>query len=628
MTTKTDNRSISKDFIDDFKTGKPLAKVLDYIKNPKNELILCFRGNSGNIATIYKKNHVFCSIQKLQKGVEQFKMSFNFNHARYSKNWESVLKELVSHGWKTKHTFKDVYETNIDIGVITKHFNTLDDSTFKKSFTIINNLIEDYFDQYKNIDYFTGRTLKHKGVNLEKQRQQELFETYKKPADGNGYFIYDLEFVEQGNRKGNQPDFWAVKYVKGTPKHLVLGEIKSRGSALNGQSGLAAHLQAMIDYAKSDAIENRKTEALNILKDYATLNLYGLEEKDYATFEQIILDDTVEICVVFTDEVAECYEQFCIEEIKKLPYPIQTFKFFGKPNAPLSKPEFDNIILKNHVAKEGKDIFGYEVGDDRIYKNYYTKEEFLKFKDEMPDAHKSEYDDGSGSELTPYTRNGKLIPPKMACVASSSRFCYLALKDGSTAINATGTPKFEKKCPISNINNGYPPHLDAYFKNENIYIEAKCHEIFDDHKHELKISYWNNIFDTDSKDLKTFALPKPEIKPKEYFNIPFKIFGYDKTPARFDFKQFLCNLLGIACNVDNRPATLVYLFFKPKDDNNQARINKVFNELSTEIRIAFNNTYIKEFCNKNNITLKAVAEFSKTMETLTSKNIEYLYTKS
>ena len=627
MTTKTDNRSISKDFIDDFKTGKPLAKILEYVKNPNNELILCFRGNSGNIATIYKKNHVFCSIQKLQKGVAQFKMSFNFNHARYSKNWESVLKELVSHGWKTKHTFKDVYETNIDIGVITKHFNTLDDSTFKKSFTIINNLIEDYFDQYKNFDYFTSRTLKHKGINLEKQRQQELFETYNKPADGNGYFIYDLEFVEQGNRKGNQPDFWAVKYVDGIPKHLVLGEVKSRASALGGNSGLAAHLQAMINYTKSDAIENRKKESLDILRDYATLNLYGLEEKDYATFEQITLDDTVEICVVLTDEVAECYEQFCIEKMQKLPYTIQTFKFYGKPNATLSKAEFDNIILKNHVAKEGTEKFGYAFDDDRIYENYYTEEAFQKFKDNMSNTHQSQYDDGSGSELELYIRNGKLIPPKMACVASSSRFCYLALKDGSNAINATGIPEFEKKCPISNIN-GYPPHLDAYFKNENIYIEAKCHEIFDDHKQELKISYWDNIYDCGGKNIKTFALPKPKTKPMEYFDIPFKSFGYEKTPRRFDFKQFLCHLLGIACNSGNRSATLVYLFFKPQNEEHQARIDVVFDELISEIRIAFNNTYVKEFCNKHNITLKAVAEFSKTMKALTSKNIEYLYTKS
>ena len=131
MTTKTDNRAISKDFVEDFKPGNTLSKILEYVKNPDNELILCFRGNSGNIATIYKKNHVFCSIQKLQKGVSQFKMSFNFNHARYSQNWESVLKELVSLDWETKHTFKDVYETNIDIGVITKHFKTLDDNTLE-----------------------------------------------------------------------------------------------------------------------------------------------------------------------------------------------------------------------------------------------------------------------------------------------------------------------------------------------------------------------------------------------------------------------------------------------------------------------------------------------------------------
>ncbi len=75
----------------------------------------------------------------------------------------------------------------------------------------------------------------------------------------------------------------------------------------------------------------------------------------------------------------------------------------------------------------------------------------------------------------------------MASVGSSSRFCYLALKDGSsTYISKHPCTKeqieFEKECPFLNISKGHL-QLDAYVSlvNADVYVEVKYHEIFSLH---------------------------------------------------------------------------------------------------------------------------------------------------
>ena len=121
----------------------------------------------------------------------------------------------------------------------------------------------------------------------------------------------------------------------------------------------------------------------------------------------------------------------------------------------LSKKKFDEIIRENLVKIAGKGKFGYKFDPDLIYTEYYTSEAFDLFIDEMKPP---EYIDffnryngskdgtstnggkgGVGGELRIQYRNGKPIPPKMASVASSSRFCYLALRDGGQALGGDKT---------------------------------------------------------------------------------------------------------------------------------------------------------------------------------------------
>lgn len=288
----------------------------------------------------------------------------------------------------------------------------------------------------------------------------------------------------------------------------------------------------------------------------------------------------------------------------------------------LNKDKFDAIIKSNltdFMPRVSIDNFGYKI-EGRNYENYYTSACFEAFKADMKDGypqHFVKYDDGKGGELVEKKGRYGLMPPKMASVASSSRFCYLALKD----INGV---EFEKDCRIFD-DNEIAPQLDAYIPQEycNIFLEVKCHEIFDNHKIKMKNKYLthlkeNNIF--------------PEIvskvtKGEDEFTAPLSLFGIDKESSRFDVKQFICHLLGVAKKTGDKPAKLVYLFFIPvvDDEETAGEIKEVFDQLQSEVKAIFTSEPIVKFCKAKNISLSAIAEKSRTMETLSAENMVVLY---
>ena len=302
----------------------------------------------------------------------------------------------------------------------------------------------------------------------------------------------------------------------------------------------------------------------------------------------------------------------------------------------ISKKEFDYIIKENLIESGiSQERFTFKV-EGREYDEYYAEEEFNKFVVEMKNDYPNHYKKYSGDEEVTDNKGGVggelvkkkgrygLMPPKMASVASSSRFCYLALRDGTDVydLNRVLTKydvEFEKECKIS-VDSPTAPQLDAYIKDEecDIFVEAKCHEIFDKHKPEFKNKYLNYF-----KENNMFSniLPK-EDKTAETFELPLSIFDIVKDSTRFDIKQFVCHLLGIKVQSKGKKAKLVYLFFKPisNDIETNAKVNEVFDELKEEIKSIFNSKYIKEFCENNNIELSVVAEESKVMEKLTLSN--------
>lgn len=282
----------------------------------------------------------------------------------------------------------------------------------------------------------------------------------------------------------------------------------------------------------------------------------------------------------------------------------------------ISKNEFDCFIKKNLVDVIGNDCFGYEI-EDKSYDVYYNKKAYNKFISDMKTSKYNkfynQYNHGKGSEL----KEKRNMPPKMASVASSSRFCYLALRDGYKQFNNSEDIIFEHSCRIKGVN--ATANLDAYIPKANIYFEVKCHEIFSQHSIYLKKSYWNLLYGQEND----FGFSYAKCPDIDEFKIELCNFGIAKTKIKFDIKQFLCHLWGIASQKDKDvSAKLVYLFFKPKMDLETERIQveKVFEELQAEIKNIFSSKPMQIFISNNNIELSAIAEYAKVMEPLSKDN--------
>lgn len=287
----------------------------------------------------------------------------------------------------------------------------------------------------------------------------------------------------------------------------------------------------------------------------------------------------------------------------------------------INKNRFDYFIKKNLVDVLGNNSFGYEMAG-RSYDVYYNREAYKNFIAEMQsdkyNKFYNQYNRGKGSELIGTDNR----PPKMASVASSSRFFYLALRDGSKQFSNTGNIIFEHGCRIKGVQ--ATANLDAYLPEENIYFEVKCHEVFDNHEISLSKSYWKLLYGQEND----FGFPYAECPQITKFQFKLSDFGIEKRKARFDVKQLLCHLLGIASQKDkNTPVKLVFLFFKPKMDleSEQNQVDAVFEELKDEIKSIFSSKPIQNFTSKNNIKLSAIAEYSKVMEPLSKKNTISLF---
>ncbi len=274
----------------------------------------------------------------------------------------------------------------------------------------------------------------------------------------------------------------------------------------------------------------------------------------------------------------------------------------------LTKEKFDGIIKSNLInfkSDVSANNFGYKI-EGRNFDLYYEKSWFESFVNSMANEIRDRY----GREIKPKGNE----PPHMASVGSSSHFCYIALKDIEGV-------EFEKDCPIFYR---AVPHIDAYIPQEDceVFVEVKCHEIFDSHKTKMSKKYGKYFKEN---DIFTELIPKDWTVDKE-LSIPLNLLGVNKK-CSFDVKQFICHLLGIAANRCEKPAKLVYLFFIPvvDDEETAGEIKEVFDQLQSEIKALFTSEPIMKFCKAKNISLSAIAEKSRTMEALSAENMVVLY---
>lgn len=209
-------------------------------------------------------------------------------------------------------------------------------------------------------------------------------------------------------------------------------------------------------------------------------------------------------------------------------------------------------------------------------------------------------------------------------VGSSSRFAVASFckNNGNTISpiseidNTTiSIINFEHGLKIDDVSK---PQIDVLFKSDiEHYVEVKCHEIFDYHTVvKLSTSYKNS--ETFMKVLHCFNIDINTIEiVKQQYRIYKNMFGISAKTNHFDFKQFLCHLMGIMCSCKSDKSEkkeLLYLFYH-NDHNNYEKtyleleneiknIKKAFSNLLAEYNIVFNYAYNNKFDTITNITRK------------------------
>ncbi len=126
---------------------------------------------------------------------------------------------------------------------------------------------------------------------------------------------------------------------------------------------------------------------------------------------------------------------------------------------------------------------------------------------------------------------------------------------------------------------------DIYF------IEVKCHEIFDNHKYiKLKLKYKDTEFINSFLGSNTSS--KKEMK-EEYLSmneefLTAKDFGCNLDSFHFDFKQFLCHLMGILSYKKNNKGKIYfyYLFYRNEEYEKNENSN-IYQELERELNTIF-----------------------------------------
>lgn len=240
----------------------------------------------------------------------------------------------------------------------------------------------------------------------------------------------------------------------------------------------------------------------------------------------------------------------------------------------MNKNEFDKLIKEQLCQADY--VFGYKI-EEKLYPNYYTVDEFKKYKSslkkiKLDGKYKTvfeAYESGKGEELNEKhnKKYKKLMPPKMASVASSSRYTVESIlkapyENIQQIFNLKYNYKKDAEIGMPFQRGGIPPQLDAHLYDDNreIFIEAKCHEIFSSHPMKMKISYALQF-----EKLVSFY-KRPLFATKHEFVFDVSLIGINPSEKlRFDAKQAIAHILGVKKN--RKLATkLIFLFFKPCDD--------------------------------------------------------------
>lgn len=252
-----------------------------------------------------------------------------------------------------------------------------------------------------------------------------------------------------------------------------------------------------------------------------------------------------------------------------------------------------------HLDKKKNDNFGFYI--DR-YKRYYDRylSSSLKIEEILSEEIKCRYHEGKGNEF----KTGKYYS-----VASSSRFatsCFSENKDGIISLidhikindkQENCKIHLEKDLNVLSKNGGIIsyPQMDVVVETDKdiYYIEVKCHEIFDDHKTiELKWKYKESDFlgsllPCFNETSKIMNKKVEYIGLNGYF-LTSNDFNCTLNTYHFDFKQFLCHLMGLLSEKrqDSKRIHFYYLFYQ-NDEYILHESREIYDELEIELETVF-----------------------------------------
>lgn len=216
-----------------------------------------------------------------------------------------------------------------------------------------------------------------------------------------------------------------------------------------------------------------------------------------------------------------------------------------------------DLSIKKAETGEAKVGKCYVLGK-RQYENYIDNETWTAFVDEMrgqyPAAYE-EYGEGSGDELG-IKKIGR-YPPKMASYGSSSRMIYMLSRDLPGFC-------FEKKLPTTV---GGVANMDGYLysRTTHYYVEAKCREPYSPKSYVIDRKY-EDLYRWLDQDERVAINCDITILDEKKMDVRFLANGTELT--RFDIKQMICHLLGIATAKLDQPTeektVFLYLLYNPK----------------------------------------------------------------
>lgn len=294
-----------------------------------------------------------------------------------------------------------------------------------------------------------------------------------------------------------------------------------------------------------------------------------------------------------------------------------------------SKDKYDYYIKQSFETKHRPFIgkvslnilkqYGFNLTrSKRFYDRYFSKE--MKLEELLSDDIRECYEP---KKIKKTTSGNEFRSGKFYSVASSSRLAvssFTKLKnkqldyiDSITIENQKckiNKIKFEYDAKIKGIDDkSHCPQLDVYFsteQNKTVFVEVKNHEILDSHKTiKLRWSYFENTGFLSKFGLNTQNICKKKVTKKNdngtkteeyYISINNKFLtakdfdcNWKGRHSHFDFKQFLCHLMGILSYAEDHQNEEIYFYYLVYRNElyEQETKSKLYEELETEVKAVF-----------------------------------------